>query len=253
MTTKIKATNIWKKFNNLEVLKGIDLEVNEGEVVAVIGPSGGGKSTLLRCLNKLETVDKGSITIDGEELCRETSGGTEYVKNNDVRRIACKMGMVFQQFNLFPHMTVLENLIEAPVNVQKRDKAEVIKEAEVLLAKVGLSEKRDVYPRKLSGGQQQRVAIARALAMKPAIMLFDEPTSSLDPELTGEVLRTMRELADEKMTMVVVTHEMGFAREVATKVVFMADGHVQEQGRPEEIFVNPKNERLKSFLKVILK
>ena len=227
MTTKIKATNIWKKFNNLEVLKGIDLEVNEGEVVAVIGPSGGGKSTLLRCLNKLETVDKGSITIDGEELCRETSGGTEYVKNNDVRRIACKMGMVFQQFNLFPHMTVLENLIEAPVNVQKRDKAEVIKEAEVLLAKVGLSDKRDVYPRKLSGGQQQRVAIARALAMKPAIMLFDEPTSSLDPELTGEVLRTMRELADEKMTMVVVTHEMGFAREVATKVVFMADGHIQ--------------------------
>ncbi|WP_293692676.1 amino acid ABC transporter ATP-binding protein [uncultured Phascolarctobacterium sp.] len=253
MTTKIKATNIWKKFNNLEVLKGIDLEVNEGEVVAVIGPSGGGKSTLLRCLNKLETVDKGSITIDGEELCRETSGGTEYVKNNDVRRIACKMGMVFQQFNLFPHMTVLENLIEAPVNVQKRDKAEVIKEAEVLLAKVGLSDKRDVYPRKLSGGQQQRVAIARALAMKPAIMLFDEPTSSLDPELTGEVLRTMRELAEEKMTMVVVTHEMGFAREVATKVVFMADGHVQEQGSPEEIFVNPKNERLKSFLKVILK
>ena len=253
MTTKIKATNIWKKFNNLEVLKGIDLEVNEGEVVAVIGPSGGGKSTLLRCLNKLETIDKGSITIDGEELCRETSGGTEYVKNNDVRRIACKMGMVFQQFNLFPHMTVLENLIEAPVNVQKRDKAEVIKEAEVLLAKVGLSDKRDVYPRKLSGGQQQRVAIARALAMKPAIMHFDEPTSSLDPELTGEVLRTMRELADEKMTMVVVTHEMGFAREVATKVVFMADGHVQEQGSPEEIFVNPKNERLKSFLKVILK
>lgn len=253
MTTKIKATNIWKKFNNLEVLKGIDLEVNEGEVVAVIGPSGGGKSTLLRCLNKLETIDKGSITIDGEELCRETSGGTEYVKNNDVRRIACKMGMVFQQFNLFPHMTVLENLIEAPVNVQKRDKAEVINEAEILLAKVGLSDKRDVYPRKLSGGQQQRVAIARALAMKPAIMLFDEPTSSLDPELTGEVLRTMRELADEKMTMVVVTHEMGFAREVATKVVFMADGHVQEQGSPEEIFVNPKNERLKSFLKVILK
>ena len=228
MTTKIKATNIWKKFNNLEVLKGIDLEVNEGEVVAVIGPSGGGKSTLLRCLNKLETIDKGSITIDGEELCRETSGGTEYVKNNDVRRLACKMGMVFH-------------------------KAEVIKEAEVLLAKVGLSDKRDVYPRKLSGGQQQRVAIARALAMKPAIMLFDEPTSSLDPELTGEVLRAMRELADEKMTMVVVTHEMGFAREVATKVVFMADGHVQEQGSPEEIFINPKNERLKSFLKVILK
>ncbi len=252
-TNKISAKNIWKKFNNLEVLKGIDLEVNEGEVVAVIGPSGGGKSTLLRCLNKLETIDKGSITIDGEELCKETANGTEYVSTNDTRRIACKMGMVFQQFNLFPHMTVLENLIEAPVNVQKRNKAEVIKEAEILLAKVGLSDKRDVYPRKLSGGQQQRVAIARALAMKPSIMLFDEPTSSLDPELTGEVLRTMRELAEEKMTMVVVTHEMGFAREVATKVVFMADGHVQEQGVPAEIFDTPKNERLKSFLKVILK
>ena len=161
--------------------------------------------------------------------------------------------MVVQQFNLFPHMTVLENLIEAPVNVQKRDKAEVIKEAEVLLAKVGLSDKRDVYPRKLSGGQQQRVAIARALAMKPAIMLFDEPTSSLDPELTGEVLRTMRELADENMTMVVVTHEMGFAREVATKDVFMADGHEQEKGSPEENLDNNNKERLKSFLKVILK
>ena len=253
MQNKINAKNIWKKFNNLEVLKGIDLEVNEGEVVAVIGPSGGGKSTLLRCLNKLETIDKGSIEIDGEVLCSETADGTEYVSKNDTRRIACKMGMVFQQFNLFPHMTVLENLIEAPVNVQKRDRAEVIEEAEVLLAKVGLSDKRDVYPRKLSGGQQQRVAIARALAMKPAIMLFDEPTSSLDPELTGEVVRTMRELAEENMTMVVVTHEMGFAREVATKVVFMADGHVQEQGSPEEIFTHPKNERLKSFLKVILK
>ena len=227
MQNKISAKNIWKKFNNLEVLKGIDLEVNEGEVVAVIGPSGGGKSTLLRCLNKLETVDKGSITIDGEVLCSETAGGTEYVSKNDTRRIACKMGMVFQQFNLFPHMTVLE--------------------------KVGLSDKRDVYPRKLSGGQQQRVAIARALAMKPSIMLFDEPTSSLDPELTGEVLRTMRELAEENMTMVVVTHEMGFAREVATKVVFMADGHVQEQGSPEDIFTKPQNDRLKSFLKVILK
>ena len=253
MQNKISAKNIWKKFNNLEVLKGIDLEVNEGEVVAVIGPSGGGKSTLLRCLNKLETVDKGSITIDGEVLCSETADGTEYVSKNDTRRIACKMGMVFQQFNLFPHMTVLENLIEAPVNVQKRDRDEVIKEAEVLLKKVGLSDKRDVYPRKLSGGQQQRVAIARALAMKPSIMLFDEPTSSLDPELTGEVLRTMRELAEENMTMVVVTHEMGFAREVATKVVFMADGHVQEQGSPEDIFTKPQNDRLKSFLKVILK
>ena len=250
---KIKAQNIWKKFNKLEVLKGIDLEVNEGEVVAVIGPSGGGKSTLLRCLNKLETIDKGSVIIDGEALCKETAGGTEYVSKDEVRRIACKMGMVFQQFNLFPHMTVLENLIEAPVNVQKRDRATVIKEAEALLAKVGLSDKRDEYPRKLSGGQQQRVAIARALAMKPAIMLFDEPTPSLDPELTGEVLKTMRELAEEKMTMVVVTHEMGFAKEVATKVVFMADGRVQAQGTPAEIFDNPTNDRLKAFLNVILK
>ena len=206
--------------------------------------NGSGKSTLLRSINRLEEIDKGEIMVEGQDIMS---------RENNINLIRRNLGMVFQQFNLFPHMTVLENLIEAPVNVQKRDKAEVIKEAEVLLAKVGLSEKRDVYPRKLSGGQQQRVAIARALAMKPAIMLFDEPTSSLDPELTGEVLRTMRELADEKMTMVVVTHEMGFAREVATKVVFMADGHVQEQGRPEEIFVNPKNERLKSFLKVILK
>ncbi|MGM9560785.1 MAG: amino acid ABC transporter ATP-binding protein [Phascolarctobacterium sp.] len=250
---KIKAQNIWKKFNKLEVLKGIDLDVNEGEVVAVIGPSGGGKSTLLRCLNKLETIDRGSVIIDGEALCTETANGTEYVNKDEVRRIACKMGMVFQQFNLFPHMTVLQNLIEAPVNVQKRNKDEVIKEAEALLAKVGLSDKRDEYPRKLSGGQQQRVAIARALAMKPAIMLFDEPTSSLDPELTGEVLKTMRELAEEKMTMVVVTHEMGFAKEVATKVVFMADGKVQAQGTPAEIFDNPTNDRLKAFLNVILK
>lgn len=249
----ITAKNICKNFQNLEVLKGIDLEVSEGEVVAIIGPSGGGKSTLLRCLNRLETVDGGSITIDGEELCRETSDGVKYADKENSRRIVCKMGMVFQQFNLFPHMTVLENLIEAPVNVQKRSREEAVRDAEKLLEKVGLADKRDVYPLKLSGGQQQRVAIARALAMKPAIMLFDEPTSSLDPELTGEVLRTMRELAEEKMTMVVVTHEMGFAREVATKVVFMADGHVQEQGTPEEVFGNPKNERLKSFLKVILK
>ena len=250
---KIEARNIYKKFQNLEVLKGIDLEVNEGEVVAVIGPSGGGKSTLLRCLNKLETIEKGTIIIDGETLAKETANGAEYASPEDTRRIVCKMGMVFQQFNLFPHMTVLENLIEAPVQVQKRNKEEVIKEAEALLEKVGLSEKRDVYPRKLSGGQQQRVAIARALAMIPAIMLFDEPTSALDPELTGEVLRTMRELAEEKMTMVVVTHEMAFAREVATKVLFMADGYVQACGTPEEIFDNPTNERLKAFLNVIKK
>ena len=247
---KIEARNIHKSFQELDVLQGIDLDVEEGEVIAVIGPSGSGKSTLLRCLNKLETINKGTIIIDGETLAETNSAGEViYAPGDESRRIACKMGMVFQQFNLFPHMTVLQNLIEAPVQVQKRERAEVIEEAK----KVGLSEKADVYPRKLSGGQQQRVAIARALAMKPSIMLFDEPTSSLDPELTGEVLRTMRELAEEKMTMVVVTHEMGFAREVATKVIFMADGKVQEQGRPEDIFTNPQNERLQAFLQTVLK
>lgn len=180
-------------------MQGIDLDVEEGEVIAVIGPSGSGKSTLLRCLNKLETINRGTIIIDGELLADTSSTGeVVYAPGDESRRIACKMGMVFQQFNLFPHMTVLQNLIEAPVQVQKRDRAQVIEEAKILLGKVGLSEKADVYPRKLSGGQQQRVAIARALAMKPSIMLFDEPTSSLDPELTGEVLRTMRELAEEK-------------------------------------------------------
>ena len=187
---KIEARNIHKSFQELNVLQGIDLDVEEGEVIAVIGPSGSGKSTLLRCLNKLETINRGTIIIDGELLADTSSTGeVVYAPGDESRRIACKMGMVFQQFNLFPHMTVLQNLIEAPVQVQKRDRAQVIEEAKILLGKVGLSEKADVYPRKLSGGQQQRVAIARALAMKPSIMLFDEPTSSLDPELTGEVLR----------------------------------------------------------------
>ena len=249
---KIEAKNICKNFEDLEVLKGIDMTVEEGEVVAIIGPSGGGKSTFLRCLNKLENINRGTILIDGETLVHTDDKGTvNYAA--DSQRIACKMGMVFQQFNLFPHMTVLENLMEAPVHVQKRNPAEVQVEAEALLQKVGLLDKRDQYPLRLSGGQQQRVAIARALCMKPDIMLFDEPTSSLDPELTGEVLKTMRNLAEDHMTMVVVTHEMGFAREVATKVLFMADGYIQEQGTPEEIFGRPKNERLQSFLKSILK
>ena len=212
----------------------------------------GKRSTFLRCLNKLETINGGTILVDGETLVSTDEKGNVYYAGNS-SQIACKMGMVFQQFNLFPHMTVLENLMEAPVHVQKRNPAEVQKEAEALLEKVGLLDKRDQYPLRLSGGQQQRVAIARALCMNPDIMLFDEPTSSLDPELTGEVLRTMRSLAEEHMTMVVVTHEMGFAREVATKVLFMADGYIQEQGAPEEIFGHPKNERLQSFLKSILK
>lgn len=249
---KIKASNIIKNYGSLEVLKGIDLEVNEGEVVAIIGPSGGGKSTLLRCLNKLEDITKGTIVIDGEVLCDTKGDKVAYADKTKIRHIVTNMGMVFQQFNLFPHMTVLENLIEAPVNVQKRDKNTVIKEAEELLRKVGLAEKRDVYPRQLSGGQQQRVAIARALCMKPAIMLFDEPTSALDPELTGEVLKTMRDLAEAKMTMVVVTHEMSFARDVASKVMFMCDGVVAAEGTPEEIFNNPANERLRSFLNIVL-
>ena len=249
---KIEIKNICKSFDELDVLQGIDMTVDEGEVVTIIGPSGGGKSTLLRCLNKLETINKGTILIDGETLAdTDETGNVTYA--DDASRITCKMGMVFQQFNLFPHMTVLENLMEAPVQVQKRDPVTVRKEAESLLEKVGLLDKKDQYPRRLSGGQQQRVAIARALCMKPDIMLFDEPTSSLDPELTGEVLKAMQRLAEEHMTMVVVTHEMGFAREVSTKVLFMADGRIQEQGTPSEIFEQPKNERLQSFLKSILK
>ncbi|MGE4588286.1 MAG: amino acid ABC transporter ATP-binding protein [Acidaminococcaceae bacterium] len=247
--TMVKVENVQKNFGDLQVLKDISLELKRGEVVAIIGPSGSGKSTLLRCLNRLETVDGGSIAIEDEYLVKDA----KYVDDAEARKICGKMGMVFQQFNLFPHMTVLENLLEAPLIVKKMKREEILPVAEELLAKVGLAEKKDVYPTRLSGGQQQRVAIARALAMNPDIMLFDEPTSSLDPELTGEVLKTMRNLAEENMTMIVVTHEMGFAREVATKVIFMADGIVQEQGTPEELFGNPKNERLKAFLKSILR
>jgi len=248
----IRMKNIHKKFNELPVLKGIDLEVARGEVLAIIGPSGSGKSTLLRCLNRLESIDCGSIEVEGGFLAKEEHATAQYASSDDAKHILGKMGMVFQQFNLFPHMTVLENLIEAPIQVKGLSREAIIPIAEELLDKVGLLDKKDSYPGRLSGGQQQRVAIARALAMKPDIMLFDEPTSALDPELTGEVLRTMRHLAQEHMTMIVVTHEMAFAREVAHKVIFMADGEIVEQGVPQEFFTNPQQDRTKAFLKNML-
>lgn len=249
----IHLTNIRKSFNSLEVLKGINLEVKQGEVVAIIGPSGSGKSTLLRCLNRLEIIDGGTIEIEGEVLAAEgPDGRCQYVREDKAREICHKMGMVFQQFNLFPHMTVIENVIEAPMLVKGVKKDTIIPEAEELLRKVGLFEKRDNYPSRLSGGQKQRVAIARALAMKPDIMLFDEPTSALDPELTGEVLKAMRQLAQEHMTMLVVTHEMAFAREVANRVIFMDDGDIVEQGSPEQIFNNPQQARTQAFLNSML-
>lgn len=250
----LRMTGICKSFRGLEVLRGIDLSLTRGEVLAIIGPSGSGKSTLLRCINKLETIDRGNITIRGEKLCWTNPGGTTatYASTNDVRRILMSTGMVFQQFNLFPHMTVIENLIEAPCHVKGMKRDEILPYARELLAKVGLVNREDYYPSQLSGGQQQRVAIARALAMRPDIMLFDEPTSALDPELTGEVLRTMRALAAERMTMIVVTHEMAFAREAATDIIFMEDGVIVEQGPPAEFFSAPREERTKEFLQNML-
>lgn len=249
----LRMENIHKSYGALDVLKGINLTVRRGEVLAIIGPSGSGKSTLLRCINKLETINSGTIEIKGKTLARTKENGTaEYVDNQKMRDILSRTGMVFQQFNLFPHMTVLENLIEAPIQVKKEQRAAIVPYARELLKKVGLSDRENYYPAKLSGGQQQRVAIARALCMKPDIMLFDEPTSALDPELTGEVLKTMRELAEERMTMVVVTHEMAFAREAASHVIFMADGVIVEEGAPQEFFGNPKEERTRAFLKNML-
>ncbi|MDF2683867.1 MAG: glnQ [Brevibacillus sp.] len=238
----IKIHHLHKSFGDLEVLKGVDITIHKGEVVSLIGASGSGKSTLLRCLNRLETITAGKIIIDNIVL-------DESVKHiNQIRR---EVGMVFQQFNLFPHMTVLENVMEAPIQVLHRKKEDVKKDALVLLEKVGLLEKQNVYPKKLSGGQQQRVAIARALAMNPKIMLFDEPTSALDPELVGEVLNVMKQLANEGMTMVVVTHEMGFARDVADRVIYMHNGMIEEQGDPKVVLSNPKSERLKGFLRLV--
>ena len=238
----IKITNLHKSFGTLEVLQGIDLEIAEREVVVIIGPSGSGKSTLLRCINYLEEPTSGTISVDGIELSGEAN-------INAIRR---EVGMVFQRFNLFPHMTVMENLLLAPMKVRNLTKAEAEKNALALLNKVGLESKANAYPEQLSGGQQQRVAIARALAMKPKALLFDEPTSALDPEMIKEVLDVMKDLAQEGMTMVVVTHEMGFAREVGDRVIFVDGGKIVEQGAPEDIFSRAQEERTKSFLSKIL-
>ncbi len=245
----IRAIDLHKRFGELAVLRGVSLEVGRGEVVAVIGPSGSGKSTLLRCLIHLETIERGAIEIQGRPLVStDAHGHCRYRPEAEIRDLCGHMGMVFQHFNLFPHLTVLQNLIEAPVTVKGLSREAVLPLAEELLRKVGLFDKRDSYPSRLSGGQKQRVAIARALAMQPDILLFDEPTSALDPELTGEVLRTMRQLAEEHMTMVVVTHEMGFAREVASRVVFMDGGQVVEAGTPQQLFGAPQQPRTRAFL-----
>ena len=248
------AEDVHKSFGRLEVLKGISLTVKNGERVCIIGASGSGKSTFLRCINHLEKIDSGRIEVNGHLIgYREEKGRIVEDTENNIARQRCEIGMVFQRFNLFPHMTALENVIEAPVRVRKISKAVAVKQGEALLARVGLADKRDVYPGKLSGGQQQRVAIARALAMKPALMLFDEPTSALDPEVIGEVLDVMKALAFEMgTTMIVVTHEMGFAREAADRVVMMDDGRIIEEGPPSHFFDNPREDRTKQFLSKIL-
>ena len=240
---KVEVSNLQKSFGKLEVLKGIDLEVQEGEVVCLIGPSGSGKSTFLRCLNSLEQPTGGTVIVDGFELTD---------KHANINKIRENIGMVFQQFNLFPHLSVLQNIMLAPVDRKKMTKDQAREKALELLESVGLREKATEYPANLSGGQQQRVAIARALAMQPDIMLFDEPTSALDPEMVGEVLNGMKRLAKEGMTMVVVTHEMGFAREVADRVIFMDGGVIVEEGSPEEVFGNPQHKRTQDFLNMVL-
>lgn len=240
----IEAKGLTKKFGKLTVFEDLNINVNKGEVLVIIGPSGSGKSTFLRCLNHLEVPEAGTVTIEGQTL--------DLKNKKEYREIIEKTGMVFQGFNLFPHMTVIQNVMVAPITVKKEKAAKVRERAEKLIAKVGLSDKLDAYPSKLSGGQKQRVAIARALCMEPDIMLFDEPTSALDPELVGEVLNVMKELAEEGMTMVVVTHEMGFAREVADRVIFMDGGKIVEEDTPEKIFTNPKEDRTRAFLDKIL-
>ena len=249
----VQIRGVQKSFGHVTVLKDISLDVPVGSVTCLIGPSGSGKTTLLRCVNYLETIDQGLILVDGQ-MVGTTRRGDHLVeaKESAIARSRRQTGMVFQRFNLFPHRTVLENIIEGPVQVLKRSKAEVVQEAMVLLELVGLRVKADSYPAELSGGQQQRIAIARALAMKPKLILFDEPTSALDPELVGEVLAVMRKLADDGMTMLIVTHELGFARDVSDQVVFMADGVVVESGPPAEVIGNPRHERTRGFLRRVL-
>ncbi|MEG1725949.1 MAG: amino acid ABC transporter ATP-binding protein [Anaerovoracaceae bacterium] len=244
----ISIKNLHKSFGNNEILKGINLQVNKGETAVIIGPSGSGKTTLLRCINLLETPNEGSITIGNSHI--EFNGGKK-AATNEILILRKQTGMVFQGFHLFPHMTVIENIMEGQVTVLKRSKEEARAEGLMLLAKVGLSEKKDNYPNELSGGQQQRVAIARAMAMKPEVLLFDEPTSALDPELAAEVINVMKDLSNEGMTMVVVTHKMSFAREAAHKVVFVDNGLIVETGTPQQVFDNTSNERLKQFLSII--
>lgn len=246
----IKATNIYKSFDGNVVLSGISCEVNKGEVVAIIGPSGSGKSTLLRCINLLEKIDSGKITVEDEIMVStNVDGKAIYAEKEKLREIRLKIGLVFQNFNLFPHFNVLRNITEAPISVAGISKEQAKKTAEELLTKMGLEDKANAYPCQLSGGQAQRVAIARALALNPDVLFFDEPTSALDPELTIEVMKVIRKLAQEHMTMVVVTHEMAFAREVADRVIFMDNGVIVEEGSPEDIFNNPTNERTKLFIK----
>ncbi len=244
----LEVKNIKKSFGELEVLKDISFNVEEGQVVAIIGPSGSGKSTLLRCVNQLEKADRGEITVDGLTMFKTENDKAVYSNKKTLRDIRLKIGLVFQNFNLFPHFSVMQNIIEAPCHVLKQKKQEAKEIAAGLLKKMGLEGKEKSYPCELSGGQQQRVSIARALALKPKILFFDEPTSALDPELTGEILKVIKELAEEKMTMVIVTHEMAFARDVANHVIFMDNGYIVEEGAPEELFGNTQNERTKQFL-----
>ncbi len=244
----LEINNCKKSFGELNVLNDISLSVAEGEVVAIIGPSGSGKSTLLRCATMLETMDSGELAYLGEYAVKNEDGKSVYAPKSQLKKIQQYFGLVFQNFNLFPHYSVLKNVMDAPLSVQKRSKQDVKKDAEELLAKMGLTGKEGFYPCQLSGGQQQRVAIARALAMKPHILFFDEPTSALDPELTGEILKVIRQLAKEKMTMVIVTHEMEFARDVADRVIFMDGGYIVEEGDPHDVIEHPKEERTKQFL-----